>query len=108
MVIVVYVGISKPLQSKFVKVACVIKIKLFFYGLILLQFDNTNKVMQNAIQKFKQSSIVFDKPGILSANLKNFDELQLSYGLIFFAEISHTFSTYHCLNKGVRDFFYFI
>ena len=26
--------------------------------------------MQNAIQNFRQSSIVFDKPGILSENLK--------------------------------------
>ena len=26
--------------------------------------------MQNAIQKFRQSSIVFEKPGILSENLK--------------------------------------
>ena len=27
--------------------------------------------MQNAIQKFRQSSIAFEKPGILSENLKN-------------------------------------
>ena len=27
--------------------------------------------MQNAIQKFRQSSIVFEKPGILYENLKN-------------------------------------
>ena len=27
-------------------------------------------LMQNTIQKFRQSSIVFDKPGILSENLK--------------------------------------
>ena len=26
--------------------------------------------MQNAIQKFRQSSIVFEKPGILSENVK--------------------------------------
>ena len=44
--------------------------KLFFYGLILLSFDNTNCVMQNTIQKFRQSSFVFEKPGILSENLK--------------------------------------
>ena len=49
---------------------CVVKIKLFFYGLILLLFDNTNQVMQNTIQKFRQSSIVFEKPGILSESLK--------------------------------------
>ena len=27
-------------------------------------------LMQNTMQKFRQSSIVFDKPGILSENLK--------------------------------------
>ena len=31
------------------KVACVVKIKLFLYGLILFYFDNTNCVMQNPI-----------------------------------------------------------
>ena len=40
------------------------------YGLFLLQFDNTNEVMQNTIQTCRQSSIVFEKPGILSENLK--------------------------------------
>ena len=58
--------------------------------------------MQNTLQKFRQSSIVFEKPGILS---ENFDELQLSYSLIFFAETSHTFSVYQCLQKSVWDFF---
>ena len=61
--------------------------------------------MQIAIQKLRQSSIVFEKPGVLS---ENFDELQLSYSSIFFAETLHTFSNYHCLNKGMWDFFYFI
>ena len=61
--------------------------------------------MQNVMRKFRQNSIVFEKPGILSENL-NFDKLQLSCSLIFFAEISHTFSTYHCLKKGGWDFFY--
>ena len=42
--------------------------------------------MQNAIQKFRQSSIAFEKPGILS------DELQLSYSS-------------KCLQKNVWDFF---
>ena len=39
---------------------------------------------------------------------ENFDELHISYSSIFFAETSHTFSTYHCLKTCVRDFFYFI
>ena len=38
--------------------------------------------MQNTIQKFRQSSIVFEKPGILSENLKtltssNYTDLEL-------------------------------
>ena len=60
--------------------------------------------MQNAIQNFRQTSIVFEKPGILS---ENFDKLQLSYSSIFFAETLLTFSTYHCLKKGVWNFFKF-
>ena len=52
--------------------------------------------MQIAIQKLRQSSIVFEKPGVLS---ENFDELQLSYSSIFFAETWHPFSTYQCLQK---------
>ena len=51
--------------------------------------------MQDAIQNFRQSSIVFEKPGI-----------QLSYSSILFAETSHTFSTYHCLKKDLWYFSY--
>ena len=36
---------------------------------------------------------------------ENFDKLQLSYNETFFAETSHTFSTYQCQQKGVWDFF---
>ena len=64
--------------------------------------------MQNPIQKFKQSSLVFEKPGILFENLKTFDEPQLPDSSIFFAETSHMFPTYQCLQKGVRDFFNFV
>ena len=32
--------------------------------MILLEFDNTNYVMQNNMQRFRQGSIVFEKPGI--------------------------------------------
>ena len=67
--------------------------------------------MQNTIQKFRQSSIIFEKPG-KSRNfvwkLENSDGLQLSYSSIFFSETLHMFSTYQCLQKGVWDFFYFI
>ena len=64
--------------------------------------------MQNPMQKFRQRSIVFEKPGILSENVKKLGELQLPYSSIFFAETSHTFPTYQCLQKSVWDFFYFI
>ena len=37
---------------------------------LFLESGNTNWVMQNPIQKFRQSSIVFEKPGILSEKLK--------------------------------------
>ena len=51
------------------------------------------------MQKFRQSSIVFEKPGILYENLKT---LSSSNYPTVFAETSHTFSTYHCLKKGVE------
>ena len=37
--------------------------------------------------------------------IENIDELQLPQSLIYFAEILHTFPTYQCLQRGVRDFF---
>ena len=33
--------------------------------------------MENFIQKFRQNSIVFEKPGFLSEKTEKFDELQL-------------------------------
>ena len=64
--------------------------------------------MLNPEQKFRKSYIVLEKPDILSENLRNFDELQLPYGSIFFAETSHTFPTYQCLLKGVWNFLDFV
>ena len=58
--------------------------------------------MQNPIQKFRQSSIVFEKPDILSENLKTLTNSNYPTVQYFFAE---TFPTYQCLQKGVRDFF---
>ena len=52
--------------------------------------------MQNTTQKFRQSSIVFEKPGILSENLET---LTSSNYPMFFAETSHTFCTYQYLQK---------
>ena len=64
--------------------------------------------MQNTVQKVRQSSIVFEKPGILSENLKTLTSSNYPTVQYFFAETSDTFSTYHCLKKDVWDFFYFI
>ena len=64
--------------------------------------------MQNPIQKFRQSSFVFEKPGYFVWKFKNFEELQLPCSSIVFAETSHTFPSYQFLQKGVRDIFYFV
>ena len=64
--------------------------------------------MQNPIQKFRQNSIVLEKPGILSENLKNLTSSNYPTVQYFFAETLHTFPTYQCLQKGVWDFFYFV
>ena len=62
--------------------------------------------MQKFIQKFRQSSVVFEKPGILPEKLKTLTSSNYHSVLsICFAENSHTFPTYQCLQKGVRDFF---
>ena len=63
--------------------------------------------MQNNIQKFRQSSIGFEKPGILSGNLKTLASSNYPAVQYFFAKTSHTFSTYQCLQKRVWDFFLF-
>ena len=57
------------------KVACVVNIIFFFFGLIFLKFNNTNQFMENPRPKFSQSSIVSKKPGYLSEKLKT-DEVQ--------------------------------
>ena len=59
--------------------------------------------MQNIIQKFRQSSILFEKPGILSENLKILTSSNYPTVQYFFAETSHMFSTYQCLQKDVWD-----
>ena len=58
--------------------------------------------MQNPIQKFRQSSVVFEKPGSLSENLKTLTSSNYP------TETSLTFPTYQCLQKDVRDFFNFV
>ena len=64
--------------------------------------------MQKPIQKFRQNSIVFEKPGILPKNLKTLTSSNYPTVKYFFNETSHTFPTYQCLQKGVREFFYFV
>ena len=64
--------------------------------------------MQNPIKKFRQNSIVFEKPSISSETLKTFDDLQLTETLIIFVEILHTYLTYQYPQKGVWDFLNFI
>ena len=64
--------------------------------------------MQNVIQKFRQSSIVFEKPGILSGNLKTLTSSNYPTVQYFIAETSHTFSAYHCLKKGLWDFLFYL
>ena len=57
--------------------------------------------MQHHIQKFRQSSIVFEKPGILPEKLKT----MMSSNCQRVAEIFHMFPTYQCLEKVVWEFF---
>ena len=64
--------------------------------------------MQNPIQKFRQSSIAIEKPGILFENLKSLTSFNYPKVQYFFSESSHTFPTYQCPQMGVWDFFYFV
>ena len=61
--------------------------------------------MQYNIQKFRQNSIVFEKPGSLSENLKTLSSSNYPTVQYLLLETLYTFSTYQCLQKGVRDFF---
>ena len=65
--------------------------------------------MQTPKFKFRQSSIISEKPGYLSEKLKTLTTSNyLLESLIFFAEILHTFPTCKFLQKRVRQFFYFV
>ena len=61
--------------------------------------------MQNSIQKFRQSSIIFEKPGILSENLKTLTSSNYPRVQYFFPETLQTFPTYQCLQKVFEIFF---
>ena len=60
--------------------------------------------MKSPIQKFRQSSIIFNKPGILSENLKTLASSNYPTVQYFFAETSHT-SYLPMSTKGCAGFF---
>ena len=63
--------------------------------------------MQNAIQKFRQSSIVFEKPGILSENLKTLTSSKYHTVQYFLLNFAHVF--YLPLStKGYVGFFFIL
>ena len=49
------------------------------------------------MQKFRQSTMVFEKPNILSENFKTLRNPNYHMIQYFFVEILHTFPTYQCL-----------
>ena len=53
-------------------------------------------------------ALVFEKPGILSENLKTLTNSSYPTVQYFFAETSHTFSTYHCLKKVCGIFLFYL
>ena len=59
--------------------------------MIFLKFGNSNQVIQNLIPKFRQSSIISEKPDYLSDFLSTY--LQPPQSLIFFGKILHVFCT---------------
>ena len=63
--------------------------------------------MQNLIQKFRQRSTVFEKPGILSENSLTLTSSNYVTVQCFLLKL-RTFPTYQCLQKGVWDFFIFV
>ena len=63
--------------------------------------------MQNSIQKFWQSSIVFEKPGILSENLKTLMSSNYPTVQYFLLNFAHVFYLPMSTKACVR-FFYFI
>ena len=64
--------------------------------------------MQNPIQTLRQSSFIFEKPDILSENLEILTSSRYPTVQYFFAETSHMFPTYQCLQKGVWDFLFYL
>ena len=63
--------------------------------------------MQNLIQKFSQSSIAFEKPGILSENLKTVTGSNYPTVQYFLLKLRTPFLLANVYTKGCAIFFYF-
>ena len=63
--------------------------------------------MQNPLQKFKQSSIVFEKPDTLSKNLKTLTSSNYPTNQYFFLKFLHV-SYLLISTKGYAGFFFYI
>ena len=61
--------------------------------------------MQNQIQKFRQTSIVFEKPGVFSENLKALTSSNEPTVQYFLLKLCTSFLLTNVYKKGVRDFF---
>ena len=59
--------------------------------------------MQNPTQKYRQGSIVFEKPSILSENLKTLTSFKNPTVHYFFTETSHTFPTFHVSKQNKKN-----
>ena len=64
--------------------------------------------MQNAIQKFRQSSIVFEKPGILSENLKTLTSSNYPTVQYFLVKLRTRFLLTNVYKRVWGIFYYFI
>ena len=64
--------------------------------------------MQNTIQKFRQSSIVFKKPGVLSESLNTFTTFNYPAVKYFLLKLRPRVLYLPMSSKGCVGFFYFI
>ena len=64
--------------------------------------------MHNPIQKFRQSSTVFEKPGFLFENLKALTSSNYPRVQYFLLKLRIRFLIFQCLLKGVLDFLFCI
>ena len=82
---------SNKISARF-KVACVVKIKLFLMDWFYYNLIITNYVMQNTIKKFRQSSIVFEKPEIWkhwrALTILQFNIFCWNFGHVFYLPMS--------------------